>query len=372
MRLNAANFLSVIKKYDYTFLGISFAIFIMGVVNLYSATHASSSIRMSNLYINQMIWYIISVGVAIFVSFISPKNLYRFSLFFYGLNILLLVLVLVLGHKGMGATRWLAIGSLRLQPSELTKVCVILALARYFSKNNNESSIGFKELIKPFIIAFIPALLIIVEPDLGTGLLVVLIFFFIAFYRKLRWKTILLLFILGVISSVGMYNFGLKEYQKKRVQTFFNPGADARGSGYNAIQSKIAIGSGQFWGKGFKKSSQASLNYLPENHTDFVFSIFNEEHGFIGSLFLLSLYLILFLRFVWLAHNVNRVFEAVVVVGLLSVFFWHTTINMGMVMGLLPIVGLPLPLMSYGGSSLLTFGIIIGIATSISNSRNLF
>ena len=220
MRLNAANFLSVIKKYDYTFLGISFAIFIMGVVNLYSATHASSSIRMSNLYINQMIWYLISVGVAIFVSFISPKNLYRFSLFFYGLNILLLVLVLVLGHKGMGATRWLAIGSLRLQPSELTKVCVILALARYFSKNNNDSSIGFKELIKPFIIAFIPALLIIVEPDLGTGLLVVLIFFFIAFYRKLRWKTILLLFILGVISSVGMYNFGLKEYQKKESANF--------------------------------------------------------------------------------------------------------------------------------------------------------
>lgn len=372
MRMNTANVLSTIRKYDYTFLGISFAIFIMGVVNLYSATHASTSVRMSNLYVNQMIWYSISVAVSIIVSFISPKNLYRFSFFFYGFNLFLLILVLILGHKGMGATRWLALGPFRLQPSELTKVCVILALARFFSRSNPDSSLGFKELIKPFIIAFIPAFLIIIEPDLGTGLLVILIFFFIAFYRKLKWKTLGILFILGIVGSVGMYNFGLKEYQKKRVQTFFNPGEDARGSGYNAIQSKIAIGSGQFWGKGFKNSSQASLNYLPENHTDFVFSIFNEEHGFVGSLFLLALYLVLFLRFIWLAHNVNRIFEAVVVVGLLSVFFWHTFINMGMVMGLLPIVGLPLPLMSYGGSSLLTFGIITGIATSISNSRNLF
>ena len=372
MKLNTASVLSTLKKYDYTFLGISLAIFIMGVVNLYSATHASTSTRMANLYMSQLGWYMVSLFAGIVVSFINPKNIYRFSYALYAFNILLLVLVLFLGHKGMGATRWLAIGPFRLQPSELTKICVILALARFLSKDSPDQPMGLRQLIKPALLAFIPAVLIIVEPDLGTGLLVILIFFFIAFYRKLKWRTLGLLFLLGLIGSLGMYKYGLKDYQRKRVQTFFNPGEDARGSGYNAIQSKIAIGSGQFWGKGFKNSSQASLNYLPENHTDFVFSIFNEEHGFIGSLFLLSLYLVLFLRFLWLAYNVNRIFEAIVVVGLLSVFFWHTVINMGMVMGLLPIVGLPLPLMSYGGSSLLTFGLICGIATSISNSRNLF
>jgi rod shape determining protein RodA len=169
-----------------------------------------------------------------------------------------------------------------------------------------------------------------------------------------------------------MYQFGLKDYQKKRIVSFLNPNLDTQGSGYNAIQSKIAIGSGQLFGKGFKKSSQASLSYLPENHTDFVFSIFNEEHGFVGALFLMCLYLALFLRLIWLASVVPRVFDAIVLVGILGIFFWHTVINIGMVTGMLPVVGLPLPLMSYGGSSLMTFCLCCGIATSISNSRNLF
>jgi rod shape determining protein RodA len=154
--------------------------------------------------------------------------------------------------------------------------------------------------------------------------------------------------------------------------TFIDPTADARGSGYNAIQSRIAIGSGRFFGKGFKNSSQASLNYLPENHTDFAFSIFNEEHGFFGSLLLISLYVVLLFRFIWLATSVNKFYDAIVSVGILSIFFWHIIVNMSMVMGLMPVVGLPLPLVSYGGSSLLTFAISIGIVTSISNSRNIF
>jgi rod shape determining protein RodA len=169
-----------------------------------------------------------------------------------------------------------------------------------------------------------------------------------------------------------MYNYGLKEYQRKRILTFIDPTADAKGSGYNAIQSQIAIGSGRLFGKGFKNSSQASLNYLPENHTDFVFSIYNEEHGFFGSIVLLALYIILLMRFIWLSVSVLRFYDSILAIGLMSIFFWHTFINMSMVMGLMPIVGLPLPLMSYGGSSMLTFGVCIGMATSLSNSRNLF
>ena len=169
-----------------------------------------------------------------------------------------------------------------------------------------------------------------------------------------------------------MYNFGLKDYQKRRILTFINPQADAKGSGYNAIQSQIAIGSGRWKGKGFRNSSQASLEYLPESHTDFVFSIFNEEHGFIGSFFLISLYFVLMMRFIWLAGSVLRFYDSILAIGIMSIFFWHTFINMAMVMGLAPIVGLPLPLMSFGGSSMVTFGICIGLATSLSNARKFF
>ena len=178
--------------------------------------------------------------------------------------------------------------------------------------------------------------------------------------------------IIGLFTGTVMYNFGLREYQKKRIITFLDPEFDAKGSGYNAIQSKIAIGSGQFFGKGFRQSTQGALNYLPENHTDFIFAIFNEEHGFVGSVFLIALYLALFYRLLWLASNVNKMFDSIVVVGVLAIFFWHTIVNMSMVSGLMPIVGIPLPLMSYGGSNLLTFGVCCGVVTSISNARNLF
>ncbi|MBT4792250.1 MAG: FtsW/RodA/SpoVE family cell cycle protein, partial [Halobacteriovoraceae bacterium] len=224
----------------------------------------------------------------------------------------------------------------------------------------------------PFIVTIIPTGLIIMQPDLGTGLLLILIFLVISFYKRLRWKSIGVLAIIAIVSGILMYNFGLKDYQKRRILTFIDPQADTKGSGYNAIQSQIAIGSGRFLGKGFKNSSQASLNYLPENHTDFVFSIFNEEHGFFGSMVLISLYIILLMRFIWLSGSVLRFYDSVLAIGVMSIFFWHTFINMCMVMGLMPIVGLPLPLMSYGGSSLMTFGICIGLATSLSNSRNLF
>lgn len=368
--MNITSILALLRKYDFTFFGASTAIFLIGVINLYSATHALES--MSDLYKVQIVWFLISIAVGVGISFIRSKNFYRFTYTIYFINIFLLILVLFLGHKGMGAQRWLIFGPIRFQPAELMKIAVILALGRWYAKYCPEREVGLKELVVPATLAFIPAVLIILEPDLGTGLLVILIFLTISFYRKLKWKTILIVGIIGLLAGTVMYKFGLKTYQQKRILTFLNPDADTRGSGYNAIQSKIAIGSGQFFGKGFKKSSQASLNYLPENHTDFVFSIFNEEHGFFGSLVLISLYLLLLLRFIWLACSVTRVFDSIIVIGLMSVFFWHTFINMGMVMGLMPIVGLPLPFMSYGGTSLVTFSICCGMATSISNSRNLF
>lgn len=365
-------FVDLLKKYDYSFLISMLFIFIIGILNLYSATHAHTSETMQGLYKSQILWFIVANIVAIAISFINPKTIFKLTYFAYGVNIILLVLVLILGQKGMGAQRWLVIGGFRLQPSELMKISLALALSKYYCSKSPDRELYLKDLIVPFIITLVPTILIILQPDLGTGLLLLLIFLVISFYRRLRWKTIGTLFIIGIISGSVMYKFGLKEYQKRRIVTFINPQADAKGSGYNVIQSQIAIGSGQLTGKGFKNSSQASLNYLPENHTDFVFSIFNEEYGFFGSIILITLYVLLLMRFVWLATSVNYFFDSVLAIGLMSIFFWHTFINMCMVMGLSPVVGLPLPLMSYGGSSLLTFGVCIGLATSLSNSRNIF
>lgn len=366
------NFREELKRYDYSFFGICTAIFVIGILNLYSATHSHGVGPEQGIYKTQIMWFCLSWMIGIGVSFIQPKNFYRLAYPSYLLCIMLLIMVLFVGHSALGGQRWIGIGGMKFQPSEIVKMSVVLVLARWYSKASPEQETGFKELIIPFLITFVPAIMVIIQPDLGTGTLTLLIFFMITFYRKLKWKTIIVIGMIGVVSATVMYNFGLREYQKKRIITFLDPEFDAKGSGYNAIQSKIAIGSGQFFGKGFRQSSQGALNYLPENHTDFIFAIFNEEHGFVGSVFLIALYLALFYRLLWLASNVNKMFDSIVVVGVLGIFFWHTIINMSMVSGLMPIVGIPLPLMSYGGSNLLTFGVCCGVVTSISNARNLF
>lgn len=366
------NFREELKRYDYSFFGICTAIFIIGILNLYSATHSHGVGPEEGLYKTQLLWFFISWIIGAVISFIQPKNFFRLAYPSYIIMLILLAMVLVVGHSALGGQRWIGFGPVKFQPSEFAKIVMVLVLARWYSKASPEQEIGFRELIVPFVLTFIPALMTIIQPDLGTGSLVLAVFFGITFYRKLKWKTIGIIAIIGMISVTVLYNFGLREYQKKRITTFLDPEYDAKGSGYNAIQSKIAIGSGQFFGKGFRRSSQGALNYLPENHTDFIFAIFNEEHGFVGSVFLVALYLALFYRLLWLASNVNKIFDSIVVVGVLTIFFAHTIINMSMVSGLLPIVGVPLPLMSYGGSSLLTFGICCGVVTSISNARNLF
>lgn len=360
------------KRYDFSFLGSMTAIFLVGILNLYSATHSQSHEGLSALYKSQIMWFLISLSVAIAISFLNPKTFERFSYVAYVGTLFLVFLVMLMGKVGMGAQRWLVLGPIRMQPSEFMKMGLVLAMARFFTKVYPERELGFKELILPGIITMVPTVMVILQPDLGTGMLLLFIFSMMIFYKRLRWKTIASLGIISILSGILMYNFGLKEYQRKRIHTFIDPYEDAKGSGYNAIQSEIAIGSGRLFGKGFKNSSQANLNYLPENHTDFVFAIFNEEHGFFGSVFLVILYLVFFMRLIWLASSVQRFYDSVLIIGVMAIFFWHTFINMAMVSGLLPIVGIPLPLMSYGGSSMLTFGVGVGIATSVSNSKNFF
>ncbi len=361
-----------LKGYDFSFLLAMCSLFLMGILNLYSATYDESTVGLAPLVKSQILWFFVALFLAVLTSFISPKNLFRYSYFFYFLCFSLLVMVMLTGKTGMGATRWLQVGPLRFQPSEFMKIALIFALARWYTTHAAYRELTLRDLILPGLIAFLPAALVIKQPDLGTGLMYLLIFLMISFYRRLKWQSILKLASLGVISAILMYNFALKDYQRKRVQMFLNPYQDAKGSGYNSIQSAISIGSGRLLGKGYRQSSQASLHFLPENHTDFVFSIFNEEHGFVGSIFLIGLYLLLLLRLLWLAKSSHRVYDSILTIGILSIFFWHIFINMAMVTGLMPIVGIPLPLMSYGGSSLVVFGILIGLSTSISNTRTIF
>lgn len=365
--------LQYLKRYDFSFIGSFFAIFLIGVLNLYSATHSQAHEGLSELYRSQIMWWLLATTVAIIVSIVfNPKTFERVSYFAYGVTFFLLILVMVMGDVGMGAQRWLNLGPIRMQPSEFMKLGLAMALARYFSRVSPERELSLTDLPIPGLIAGVPAVMVILQPDLGTGMLLLLIFSLVIFYKRLKWKTIISLSLVALVGGVLMYNFGLREYQRKRIHTFIDPYADAKGSGYNAIQSEIAIGSGRLFGKGFKNSSQASLQYLPENHTDFVFAIFNEEHGFVGSVFLILLYLILMSRLIWLATSVQRFYDSVLVIGIMAIFFWHTFINMSMVSGLMPIVGIPLPMMSYGGSAMLTYGVCIGMVTAISNSRNFF
>jgi rod shape determining protein RodA len=204
----------LLKRYDFSFFIGMGAIFLLGILNLYSATHANPSLM--NIYKTQLIYFGLATVIGVAVSFVSPRTIFRYTYFIYGFNIFLLILVLLLGKIGMGAQRWLVIGPVRLQPSELMKISAVLAFAHYFSKVNPDRGLRLKDLIVPAIIAFVPAILVIVQPDLGTGLLIILIFAVIVFYRKLHWKSIGIICLLGMIGGGLMYKYGLKEYQRKK------------------------------------------------------------------------------------------------------------------------------------------------------------
>jgi len=363
------NIIKKTAKFDFSLIFCMTGIFLIGIFNLYSITSSQSN---AYLVSYQIIWFGLALSIALIFSFMNPSNFHRYSYWIFSVNVFLLVLVLVLGKVGMGAQRWIGLGPIRIQPSEFMKLSLIFALARWFSERSPDKTITLKETLLPLGFVFPPMFLIYKQPDLGTSLILLIIFSFIIFYRRLSWKSIFKIAGVTLAASILMYSFLLKDYQKRRILTFINPYEDAKDAGYNAIQSEIAIGSGLFWGKGFKKSSQASLNFLPEKHTDFVFSIFSEEHGFFGSVILIILFALLFYRLISIAKDATRIYDSIFIIGVIAVFFAHIFVNIAMVSGVLPIVGLPLPFMSYGGSSLLLFGMCIGLVNSISNSRTIF
>ncbi|MBF0187210.1 MAG: rod shape-determining protein RodA [Magnetococcales bacterium] len=295
----------------------------------------------------------------------DDKFFRRYSYLIYGAILFLLVIVALMGTIGMGARRWLDLGFFRLQPSELMKVAVVMALARFYHDRTVSGHIGWRQIAVPMILVAIPVVLIAKQPDLGTAVLVAAAGGVVIFVAGLPWKAVV-----GIFATLGAslplaWNW-LHEYQKKRILTLFFPEEDPLGSGYHIIQSKIAVGSGGLLGKGFMGGSQSHLDFLPERHTDFVFSVLAEEWGFIGSVALLILYGLIILRGILIASSARDRYGLLLACGLTSIFAFHVVINIGMVLGLLPVVGIPLPLVSYGGSSMLTVMAAMGLLAHVS------
>jgi len=341
----------------------------VGLLILHSA--AGAGVKGHNLLYKQMIWFGIGMA-AMLAAFAVPYNrLHLWASWIYAVAVVLLVLVLLLGKQVSGSTRWLVLGPVSLQPSEFAKLAVVTILARYYAYKATDRGLVLAELIKPFLWTTLPFLLIVRQPDLGTAIVLLLIVGSMTLFVKIEKRSLAVLLLMGA-AAVPMVWFVLKDYQKERIMTFLNAEKDPLGTGYHIIQSKIAIGSGMLTGKGYLKGTQTSLAFLPEQHTDFIFSVYAEEWGFVGSV----LILLLFLSFIaWglnIAFRSKNPFGAIMAVGITSMIFWQVFINIGMVMGLMPVVGVPLPFVSYGGSSVLTTMLGTGILMNVSMRRFLF
>jgi rod shape determining protein RodA len=342
------------------------AIAAIGVWNLASASRSAHA----PVWISQISWMAVGAAVALAIGLVDYRRFMRAAYVLHGGVIILLIGVMLKGRTIMGARRWLSVGPLNFQPSELAKIAVILALARWFHMDagKRKDGYGILHLAVPAAITLAPALLILKQPDLGTALIVVAVGATMMLFAKVRWQALVVVGSVVIVGAVFAYPH-LKPYQKKRVETFLNPEGDVLGAGYHATQSMIAVGSGLGLGKGWGQGTQTLLSFLPEQHTDFIFSVWAEEHGFVGCLLLLALYYALVVSSLNIAGNARDPFGHFVAVGVTAMLFWHAFINMGMVTGILPVVGVTLPLMSYGGSSVLAVLTGIGLPNNVAMRR---
>ncbi len=358
----------LIQHFDWGLLLLTIMLCSLGLTVLSSAVSGSNSSFQKIFFLKQWIWYGAGGLVMSLFFLVDYKYMDRWAYVIYGGSVLLLLAVLFLGKTAGGSRRWLAMGPFTLQPSEVVKIAVIIVLARCFSRRMKSGGLGFRDLFLPFVLVLIPFVLIVKQPDLGTGMVVLLIAGSMTLFVKIEKRTFVFLLIIAAIAA-GSGWFFLKEYQKQRIMTFLNPDRDPLGAGYHIIQSKIAIGSGQISGKGFYRGTQNILSFLPEQHTDFIFSVLAEEWGFAGSVLLHLLFMILIVWGLNIAYHCRNAFATILAVGSCAMIFWQAVINLGMVMGLMPVVGVPLPLISYGGSSVLTIMICIGILMNVSMRR---
>ncbi len=356
---------------DWMLLGLVVAVSLLGILNIYSAT-TPYKITGAPYYLKQFYWMTFGMFIALLICSFDYHLLEDFSYWLYGFLVILLLAVLVVGRSSMGATRWLHLGFINIQPSELMKIVIIITFAHFFNNFHAQGGLAVRDVFLPLGILILPAVLIMKQPDLGTATLVILIAVSMTFYVGLRWSTIVTFVLVAIpMAWLGWSHF-LRPYQKNRILDFINPERSRLGSGYHIIQSKIAVGSGGLTGKGFIKGTQSQLRFLPEQHTDFAFSVFAEEWGFIGCLVLIILYLSLVLWGLNIARRCNDRFGCLLAMGVTAMLFWHIVINMGMVIGMFPVVGVPMPFFSYGGTSMITSMVGIGILQSISMRRFMF
>lgn len=333
-----------------------------GVIVIYSATHTSGV----QFYLKQIYWVLIGLGGMLIVISIDYRTWGRVAYILYAINILLLVLVLLGGPGSQKVGRWLRFGGFNIQPSEFMKITLILALAHYFQQSKSRNNM--RDILIPLVMLLIPLALIVKQPDLGTAITIIPIFLTILFIAGVDFKHLLYITLPGLFLAPYTWNH-LKAYQRKRILVFLNPSSDPLGAGYHLIQSKIAVGSGSLWGKGFLMGTQNRLNFLPAQHTDFIFSVLSEEWGFIGALLTLGLLFFIILRGVDVAFHSKDRMGTVLAMGLVASLTFHVFINVGMVTGLMPITGLPLPFLSYGGSSIISTLMGIGFLLNIRMRR---
>ncbi len=393
---------------DYSILSTIIALVVIGLLCLYSATSGNNQPVLKTDFGKQIIWSLAGFLVFLFFLFIPLKVLSQSSYILYGISLILLVVVFFGGFSGIH--RWIVVGSFQFQPSELAKVATLLALARYFSQQR-ENTIGWKEFSIAACIGGIPLLLVLKEPDLGTALVFLVLLTVMILWAGIKWKFLLwvLMPFVAFASGFNVFSFAgvmavliivliatkqkwwivfvisglsfvlgffapavwakLEPYQQQRILIFLGMKSDPHGAAYQLIQSKVAVGSGGILGKGFLHGSQTQLRFLPEQHTDFIFSVLGEEFGFVGITIVLSLFLTLFFRMLFLAKTARDQFASFIVIGGVSILSFQSVVNIGMTVGLFPVTGLPLPFLSYGGSSFLMSMSLVGLAANVSGQR---
>ncbi len=359
MRQNNSFFFSRLHV-DYVMLLVLLILTTSGLAVLYSASNENFAMLQ-----RQMLRLGVGFLVLFFMAQISPQRWFRWTPWIFAAGLILLITVLILGTIGKGARRWLDLGFVTFQPSEIMKLAVPMMMAYILADSN--ASPSWKKLLLAISVLLLPVLLIAKQPDLGTSLLVASSGLFVIFMSGVPWRYIIR-FIIGIILfSIPMWFYMMKDYQRQRVLTLLDPESDPLGASYHIIQSKIAIGSGGFYGKGWLNGTQSHLEFLPERHTDFIFAVFAEEFGLLGALLLLATYLFIVLRGLYIASLAQETYSRLLGASIISTFLVYVFVNIGMVSGILPVVGVPLPLISYGGTSMITlmagFGLLMSAYT---------
>lgn len=366
MRNYNLSFMDKVHLFSLKYLFLICMVVAIGIGILYSAGNGNWDPWASK----QFVRFLMSLGVLLFIAMTNLRFWMKYAYVIYGIGLVMLVGVELVGTVGMGAQRWLDLGVIQLQPSEVMKIALVLALARYFHGASLDEVRSIRFIIPPLLMMAFPVALILTQPDLGTALMLVFCSMAIFFLVGVQlWKFVVLL--LGAGAAIPILWTFLHDYQKKRVLTFLDPESDPLGAGYHIMQSKITLGSGGVFGKGFMEGTQSRLNFLPEKQTDFIFTVLSEEFGLIGSLCLFGLYMLIIIYGFIIAMRCNNFFGKLLGMGLTINFALYVFINMGMVMGLMPVVGVPLPLVSYGGTAMLTLFFGFGLIQCVNINREM-